>query len=241
MSNYSETVIDFLGRCDQHTTLSSLISDFSLTLNTLGFKYFMMTRLPAIGESAEPYIIAHTWPKEWLDRYRAENYFWKDPVSAYSLTSGRPFSWKEARDGSKRTRAALKVASDAKGVGLIDGIGFPMGDPSSVQAVVSIAADRPVDIDALGRKLLHTLCIHAELKAVELLQPLHKDQHHLTEKEKEVLRWIANGKSAWETSQILSVAESTVNFHVQQAKSKLNASTQTHAVAMAIRDRHIIL
>ncbi len=58
----------------------------------------------------------------------------------------------------------------------------------------------------------------------------------LTARESEVLRWVANGKSAREIGEILNIARRTVDEHVQTATRKLSAFNRTHAVAIALRD-----
>lgn len=58
----------------------------------------------------------------------------------------------------------------------------------------------------------------------------------LTPREREVLRWVANGKSAWEIGEILHIAKRTVDAHVQTSVRKLSATNRTHAVALALRD-----
>jgi LuxR family quorum sensing-dependent transcriptional regulator len=57
-----------------------------------------------------------------------------------------------------------------------------------------------------------------------------------TAREIEVLRWVANGKSAWEIGEILQITKRTVDEHVQAAVRKLGATNRTHAVALALRD-----
>jgi len=58
----------------------------------------------------------------------------------------------------------------------------------------------------------------------------------LTAREIEVLRWVANGKSAWEIGEILHITKRTVDEHVQTAVRKLGAVNRTNAVALALRD-----
>ena len=60
------------------------------------------------------------------------------------------------------------------------------------------------------------------------------DTPSLTLREQECLVWAAAGKTAWETSLILSVAQATVVFHTENAKKKLNAKTLPQAVARAV-------
>jgi len=56
----------------------------------------------------------------------------------------------------------------------------------------------------------------------------------LTEREKECLFWAAEGKTAWETSQILNVSERTINFHLTNTTKKLSVFNRPQAVAKAV-------
>lgn len=57
------------------------------------------------------------------------------------------------------------------------------------------------------------------------------DEPHLTERERDALSWVAEGKSDWEISVILGVSETTVRFHVDNARKKLGAVNRAQAVA----------
>ena len=61
----------------------------------------------------------------------------------------------------------------------------------------------------------------------------------LTEREREVLTWVAQGKSAWEIGEILHITKRTVDEHAASAYRKLGAVNRVQAVAIAIRDRLI--
>jgi DNA-binding CsgD family transcriptional regulator len=56
----------------------------------------------------------------------------------------------------------------------------------------------------------------------------------LTDREKECLLWAAEGKTSWETAQILHISERTVIFHLQNATRKLNAANRQNAIARAV-------
>jgi LuxR family quorum-sensing system transcriptional regulator SinR len=56
----------------------------------------------------------------------------------------------------------------------------------------------------------------------------------LTERESEVLKWSAAGKSYWEIATILGVSERTVRFFMTNARQKLDVVSNTQAVAQAI-------
>jgi len=57
----------------------------------------------------------------------------------------------------------------------------------------------------------------------------------LTQREREVLRLLADGMRNEEIGQQLHIAAETARAHIRNAMRKLDADTRTHAVAMALR------
>lgn len=62
-------------------------------------------------------------------------------------------------------------------------------------------------------------------------EPLGPTEPTLSARERDALMFVAEGKTEWEISKILGVAESTARFHVDNAKRKLGAVNRAHAVA----------
>ena len=58
---------------------------------------------------------------------------------------------------------------------------------------------------------------------------------HLTNREREVLFWACEGKSAWEIGKILSITERTVKFHLTNIYQKLGVRTRAQAVVSAVK------
>ena len=67
-----------------------------------------------------------------------------------------------------------------------------------------------------------------------LLEKL-KQQLPITERESDVLYWIANGKTNREIGQILDTSPRTINKHLEQIFKKLEVDNRTSAAAIAIR------
>ncbi|HLH92540.1 MAG TPA: helix-turn-helix domain-containing protein [Xanthobacteraceae bacterium] len=61
-------------------------------------------------------------------------------------------------------------------------------------------------------------------------------RRRLTAREREILVWIATGKSDWETGEILTLSRRTVAKHSQTILQKLAAANRTQAVAIALRE-----
>jgi DNA-binding CsgD family transcriptional regulator len=55
----------------------------------------------------------------------------------------------------------------------------------------------------------------------------------LTSREKEILLWVKEGKSAWEISSILGISRNTVKFHLKNIFRKLNTTSRSQAVVVA--------
>jgi len=60
-------------------------------------------------------------------------------------------------------------------------------------------------------------------------------QNNLSPREAEILTLVASGRSTKEISAELSIADSTVNWHVSNVLTKLDASSRAEAVAVALR------
>jgi DNA-binding CsgD family transcriptional regulator len=71
------------------------------------------------------------------------------------------------------------------------------------------------------------------------MQKVTSPNHRLSDREREILQWVAEGKSNWDVSAILNISERTVKFHVGSIMKKLNAVNRTHAVAIAMHDEII--
>lgn len=63
----------------------------------------------------------------------------------------------------------------------------------------------------------------------------------LTDCEREVMRWVAIGKTDDEIATILSISRTTATTHVENAKEKLNAPRRAQAIVQALRYGEITL
>jgi LuxR family quorum sensing-dependent transcriptional regulator len=88
------------------------------------------------------------------------------------------------------------------------------------------------------RSLLVTMAIYAGM-SIEALSHGDIEDDPLTDRQREVLLWAAEGKSAWDTSVILGISEATVRKHEKKAREVLGTATTMQAVVEAIRRRII--
>ena len=63
----------------------------------------------------------------------------------------------------------------------------------------------------------------------------------LTDREREILKWIKYGKSNTEISEITALSIKTIEYHVGKILKKLGASNRTTAVVIAIKHKLLSL
>ena len=86
---------------------------------------------------------------------------------------------------------------------------------------------KPVDFDILVE------IIAARLARVARTA-LWPRQVNLTDRELETLTWAARGKTSSEIALILGLTKRTVDFHIDNARIKLNTTTRMHAAVKAV-------
>lgn len=77
-------------------------------------------------------------------------------------------------------------------------------------------------------------CAHEKIAQVLVPELVPETQVAMTPREKEVLRWTAEGKTSQEIAAILLISERTVKFHINNLVSKLKAVNKTQAAVKAI-------
>jgi DNA-binding NarL/FixJ family response regulator len=72
--------------------------------------------------------------------------------------------------------------------------------------------------------------------AALIAQRRRNRNRELTQRERDVLRLLADGNANEQIGAVLSISPQTVRTHVQKAMEKLGATTRVQAVAIALRD-----
>lgn len=233
----SEAYVTKLSRAENREALLSAITDF---VASISFPHFIYAGFfPSGSVHKNEHIILNGYPDEWREHYYRQGFAHIDPVVSYANHHISPVNWSEASlrhivDGE----ADFRVMDEATTFGLTYGWTFPMHDAGYSWSLFSIAKpsrhefiehdhDPRVPLTYLAVSAIHAAVIEDRYGQFEK----ESVANSLTVKEREVLAWAAEGKTAWETSVILRVSESTIRFHLKNASAKLGASNKAHAVA----------
>ncbi|MFC5989735.1 helix-turn-helix transcriptional regulator [Limoniibacter endophyticus] len=197
-----------------------------------------MAANPSASGSSLSNIHASTWPENWLLRYTENEYHKVDPIVHCALIKERPFLWSVAKQRGVEVKRVQNFYYEAHSVGLVDGICFPFHSKNLGHSLMSLASSYCRPVDETQTSLLYLAAAYFNATISENCDA-HAPSVHLTEREREVLRWTAAGKTAWETSEILAISERTVQGHLAAVRQKLDVATTTQAVARACRFGYI--
>ena len=204
----------------------------------LGFDTFVYAlRFPA-QFSESRLIIITSYPDAWIDHYFENDYSSADPVMDHCKKHVTPFAWHDIAKGSSNT--AEKVMSEAAEFGLRNGVTVPVHAPHGELGIFSMALNRnnksalEVTDHALPFVQLLASYLHESLRRVSDFGGAGDEKNILSDRERECLRWVADGKTSWEISVLLNVSERTVNFHLKNAAVKLDVFNRQHAVVKAV-------
>lgn len=178
------------------------------------------------------------YPQEWVEHYQRKQLWKVDPIIAalFSAESHQPHAWSELYN---LTPPNQNFAIESRDFGLADGWScYTKGYDKLSWSILSVSGSDPKSVMKKEREraILQILSPHFHLALSKFFNDNPKSfNFKLTERELEVLRWVSEGKTSWEISQIFSITENTINFHINNIKQKMKANTRGQAIAIAIR------
>jgi len=200
----------------------------------IGFEYFAYGLRWPQSFTRPRTLMVSSYPPEWQRRYVEANYAAQDPTVAHGLRSCAPLVWSD-----DVFAAAPGLWHEAQAAGLRVGWCQSCFDADGCAGLFTAArGDAPIRRQELARAdpelrwLANTvhLGLGALLRRLEGLRVAP-----LTNRQLEVLRWSADGKTGVEVAQILRVSPDTVNYHLQMATARLGAANKMAAVARAAK------
>ncbi len=194
-----------------------------------------MVAYHATGEDGRFDRLSHDgFPKDWVDRYQDEDLFKDDPFPDIASSMERPFYWHELPELLTMTPGRKKFLTAMAETEVGDGIAFYLYGPRFQNAFIGLGfgQERIMLTDARMFEL-QCLAQAAHLRYC-VLSKKRDAKAPLTERELEVLEWIAVGKSNSVIAQIMAMSPHTVDSHVRRIFSKLDVTDRTTATLRGI-------
>ncbi|MGX7877243.1 LuxR family transcriptional regulator [Mesorhizobium sp. ORM6] len=225
---------DFLEQLSESVDAADLCEAMASAAAAFDFPLFAYFSRPS-ASGRKPRLISN-YPPSWTSRYMQLRYHRHDPVILRGLQGWDTFDWGVDLARQHLPASQQRILEEAARFGIRCGLTMSMHDHRGRFAALTLASDqsRPPLLRSLTRyeQALQLVAISFHIFARRrLAEDCVVDGVILTPRKFECLKWAADGKSAWDISQILSVSKRTVTFHLENAKAKLGVRTINQAVA----------
>lgn len=198
----------------------------------LGFEHVAYGFQAPLPLSKPKVTLLNNYPLAWQQRYAEADYLRVDPTVAHGRRSQAPVIWDDALFVN-----AQNLWDEAREHGLRIGWAQSSLDGFGVGGMLTLSrSGQPfsaAELDSNQQKMRWLVQV-AHFAFSKLLRTPHtSSRHNLTEKEIEVLKWTADGKSAQDIAEILVVSKNTIDFHIKNSVAKLQVANKTAAVVRA--------
>ncbi len=176
------------------------------------------------------------YPDEWKMHYMRRNLHHIDPTIHKAALSIAPVDWSRF-ERDERFKAVFFAAHD---FGIANkGITVPVRGPYGDRGLLSVTRKCS---DTEWSALIPEIIAELQMAAVHMHDAVMQSdvlsralrQPKLSAREREVLQWVAAGKTQQDIGDILLISNRTVEVHLRSAREKLGALTSVQAVGRAI-------
>ena len=240
---YGRRTLDFVERLQKLKDYDEICVEIQKELGWFGLSCVTAWSMPGPGRPPDEGMVLNTRPKEYIENYKEKNHLMRDPMVTELRKTVHPYTWKEVQERRNLSRAELKIIEEGRDFGMNEGLIIPIVTLSGSISVFSPCGPDP-DLSQRARSALEIIGIYSQQALKRALIRNQRDEAAhtpLTPREREIMQWVAVGKSDDEIADILTIGAATVTSHVQNAKKKLDAFRRTYAVVQAIRFGEISL
>jgi DNA-binding CsgD family transcriptional regulator len=229
---------EFIEATNRAKSVDELFELYKKAMAELGFDrliFSLMTDHVIIGRRAG-HGIARNYPEDWMEFYVERNYEVIDPVRHKIYTAPGVFTWQSLLDLRRVTKTQVGLFEQAKDAGLRDGVGVPLRGPRGAIAGIGAASSAggvSLDKNTLSRAYLLSQQFYTAFLALEKA-PEDTPPIMLTDREQEVLKWCALGKTKAEIAEIMRLPERTIRFYMTRIQRKLDVNSTAAAILKAL-------
>jgi DNA-binding CsgD family transcriptional regulator len=182
----------------------------------------------------EGYVFNNVSP-EFVQIYRQRGYEAVDPIRPLGAQRTEPFFWSDVPKLINVTPAQKDYLAFLKQFGVREGISIPVfGAKGSVAVFAAGTMTQDLRIGPENLLDLQLVCTFVHKRYLQIYGASEQELPSLTKREREVLSWIAQGKSTGVIASILGVSEHTVDTLTRRTFQKLGVNDRISAVLKAV-------
>lgn len=230
-----ETLFQFVKESHEIKNLEELNKKFGELAHGFGYDTFICTELVGSHKHAKPSTLFGKWSDEWDRRYFNKQYFRYDDCLRHLKDTRHSFTWDEVKKGQNSTPIGLRIMEEAKDFKARDGVLIPLRSYDGRMSVVTMMGQ---EVDKSGDALvsLEIAAIYFSEVGARLLSDNEEVglSDELTNRQVEILKWLALGKRTHDVAEILGISIKTIDRHLEDARARLNVLTTHQLLVSAV-------
>lgn len=179
---------------------------------------------------------AEGFPDDWVCRYLDARLYRIDPIPGLALQHGAPFLWSDTARLIDPDPDAARYLSMLERSRLGDGLAVPVYGPEGRNGYVGLGFGGPAP-DLSPARLIE-LQAAAQMGHLaycsRVAAPAFDANRALSPREREVLDWVARGKSNGAIATIMGVSAHTIATHMRRIFAKLEVNDRTTAALRGV-------
>ena len=203
-----------------------------------GFTLFRGSR--SVGDPDDALFLT-TCDAEYAQFYFRNGFFARTPAFRWVQNNTGACTWTWVRDAYRAGQLSAVEAETVRlnaALGITAGISVSFPESSSrAKGALGLIADHGIsveDVDALFAARRDEILAVAHMMHLRLIQlPVRSRRRPLTERQREALEWVADGKTTQDVALLMQVSGAMVEKHLRLAREALSVETTTQAVAKA--------
>lgn len=228
-------VLCCLQRCKASKYLANCLLDH---FGKFGITHLLAGAIPPPQASCRAqlsHVLLDAWPARWSQRYFASGYLYRDPTIQLVGRGIGPFLWCDIDRHCHIGAKGRVVMDEATEFGLREGLTLSFSTLERRPVGFSLAGER-LELDP-GQELSIQLVAAFALGCAAVLagQAEEPQDVSLSQRQQDVIQWIADGLTVNETAKRLRISSHTADTHLRIARQKLGVTSSVHAVAEAFR------
>ncbi|MEM6482963.1 MAG: LuxR family transcriptional regulator [Pseudomonadota bacterium] len=175
-------------------------------------------------------VTAEGFPEDWVCHYIGAQLVDVDPIPDLAAQMAAPFFWSEASNLKRLGEAERAFLQQLEEADLGDGLAFAVTGPAMRNAYVGLGFGH-VRPDLAQEQVFKLRCAAqiAHLRYCEMTAQDRAREKDLTPREREVLHWMARGKSNAVIAEILGISHHTVDTLARRIFEKLGVNDRITA------------
>ncbi|MBS3928399.1 MAG: autoinducer binding domain-containing protein [Sphingomonadaceae bacterium] len=163
-----------------------------------------------------------------------------DPLPEIAMTLRAPFRWSQAARLRDLTASEQRYMAILERCGMGDGLAYPLFGSGANSGLIGLGHHPDLAVVCRSTQIEIQLFLQSTYQAYcNIIAREFAQDAELSERERDVLFWLAQSKSNSAIAAILEIAPSTVDTYMRRIFRKLGVSDRVGAAIAAVQQGHI--